>query len=78
MAYRKFVDRAGRSWEVRDLSRAEWTFEPLRGNDEPARRVRAPGYQNDPYELSDRELQALLDSASGSPTRPSADSLFKD
>lgn len=78
MAYRKFVDRDRRPWEVRDRSRAEWSFEPLRGNDRSARRVRAPGYQDDPFELSESELQGLLDSAAEAREGPSPDSLFRD
>ena len=63
MSYRKFVDRAGLAWQIRQRSRREWTFEPDGGNPGPARTVRAPGYQDDPFELSNEELQRLLDSA---------------
>jgi len=62
---RKFVDREGRPWTIRDRSRWEWRFEPESGNPGPARVVRAPGHQDDPFELSNDELQRLLDSAPG-------------
>lgn len=63
MSYRRFVDRRGQSWTVRDRSRWDWHFEPEPGNPETARSVRAPAYQDDPFELSQEELQKLLDSA---------------
>jgi hypothetical protein len=65
MAYRRFVDRSGDAWEIRDRSRWDWTFEPVGGNAAAARTARAPGYQDDPFELSDSELQKLLDAATG-------------
>lgn len=77
MSYRKFVDRSGHAWQIRDRSRWEWSFEPDGGNPGPARVVRAPTYQDDPFELSTEELQQLLDSA-GSPSRPRAPNPFKD
>jgi len=77
MAYRRFVDRSGAAWEVRDRSRWDWTFEPVGGNPAAARTARAPGYQDDPFELSDAELQRLLDAARSS-SGPGAPSPFKD
>jgi len=77
MSYRKFVDREGRVWSVRDRSRWDWHFEPGGGNPGPTRVARAPGHQDDPFELSNEELQRLLDSAPGS-TRPRAPNPFKD
>ena len=71
MSYRKLVDRDGQAWQIRDRSRWEWTFEPDGGNPGPARTVRAPTYQEDPFELSAEELQSLLDSARSS-SRPRA------
>jgi len=68
MGYRKFTDRDGRSWEIRDHSRSEWMFEPLPGNPEGRTAVSPPGYDNDPFELSNEELQRLLD-ATGGPTQ---------
>ncbi len=77
MSYRKFVDRSGNAWSVRDRSRWEWHFEPEGGNPGPTRVARAPGHQDDPFELSNEELQRLLDSAPGS-TRSRAPNPFKD
>ena len=65
MSYRKFIDRSGCAWSVRERSRWEWHFEPEGGNPGPTRVVRAPGHQDDPFELSNDELQRLLDSAPG-------------
>ncbi len=68
MGYRKFTDRDGRSWEIRDRSRSEWRVEPLPGNPGGRTAVSPPGYDNDPFELSNEELQGLLD-ATGGPTQ---------
>lgn len=77
MSYRRFVDRAGLVWQVRERSRREWCFEPDGGNPGPARTVRSPGYQDDPFELSTEELQRLLDSARPS-SGPRAPNPFGD
>lgn len=63
MSYREFVDRAGNGWTIRTRSRWEWHFEPRKGNPRPTHAAKAPGYQEDPFELSQEELQRLLDSA---------------
>jgi hypothetical protein len=63
MGYRKFTDRDGNAWEVRDHSQSEWMFVPLPGNPVERTAVPAPGYDNDPFELSKEELQKLLDAA---------------
>ena len=64
MSHRKFSDRGGSRWEIRVSSRAEWTFEPLPGNPNPACRVRPPLYAgDDPFELSEQELQTIFGSA---------------
>ena len=64
MSHRKFSDRRGNRWEVRVSSRAEWTFEPMPGNPHPPRRVRPPLYAgDDPFELSEQELQTIFGSA---------------
>ncbi len=78
MGYRKFTDRDGRSWEIRDHSRSEWMFEPLPGNPEGRTAVSPPGYDNDPFELSNEELQTLLDAAGGPTQRHSRESPFLD
>jgi len=77
MGFRTFVDRDGHAWEVRDRSRTAWEFEPIRGNPDPRRTVRPPGYERDPFELSERELQRLLDGATG-PRGRQAPSPFQD
>ena len=61
MANRKFKDRDGRDWEVRDRSSSEWILEPILDNPLRQRRVKPPRYEEDPFELTDRELQRLLD-----------------
>jgi hypothetical protein len=70
MGYRKFVDRDGNQWEVRDLSRAAWEFVPIAGNRERAHSVPAPTYESDPFELSLEELQKLLDEVAADRARP--------
>lgn len=67
MAYRKFQDRNGNGWEVRTESRQRWRFEPLRGSDEKPRMVTPPLYAEDPFELSEQELQKMLDEARPAP-----------
>jgi hypothetical protein len=61
VGYRRFVDREGHAWEVRDESRSSWRFAPLAGNPGPPRTVTPPGYENDPFEMSDEEMQRLFD-----------------
>jgi hypothetical protein len=61
MGYRKFVDRDGNEWEVRDLSKTGWELVPIASNRQPARSVPVPTYEADPFELSEQELQKLLD-----------------
>lgn len=78
MSYRRFVDREGRSWEVRDRSRSRWEFHPISGNTSSAVPVSAPTYESDPYELSDQELQKLLDQELGRPARSASKSPFID
>ena len=65
MAYRNFVDRDGRTWEIRDRTRANWTFHPVPGNMASPIDVPSPNYENDPFELSIEELQKMLDGAGG-------------
>lgn len=77
MGYRRFTDRDGRQWEVRDRSSSEWVFEPVGGNPDGPRRVRPPTYQSDPFELSDEELQTLLGDGGTTRWRP-AKPPFKD
>ncbi len=77
MAFRKFVDREGNEWQVRQRSRSEWDLEPAGMNPGRARTVASPGYEKDPYELSKEELQSLLD-RSAPPKRRDAKSPFGD
>ena len=65
MGYRRFVDRDGRPWDVHDETDSEWAFIPQPGNPMDRTIVPAPGYNNDPFELSNEELQKLLDAAGG-------------
>ena len=77
MGYHRFTDREGRQWEVRDHSSAEWVLEPVGGNPGARVRVRPPTYQSDPFELSEEELQSLIDD-SGTPRSRPTKSPFKD
>ncbi|MGH7626965.1 MAG: hypothetical protein ACREOJ_16815 [Gemmatimonadaceae bacterium] len=61
MSYRKFVDGAGKNWDVRDRSHAEWIFEPGEDNPGGPRRITPPSYESDPFELTDQDLRRLLD-----------------
>jgi hypothetical protein len=65
MGYRRFTDRDGATWEVRDVSRSEWEFVPTSAAAGRSVRVRAPTYESDPFELSTDECQRLLDSEHG-------------
>lgn len=77
MGFRRFTDSQGRQWEIRPRTRDEWSLDPHGDNPERPRTVRSPGYEKDPYELSQEELQRLLDSSSAGPAR-SARNPFKD
>ncbi len=63
MGYRRFVDRDGRAWDVYDETDSAWAFIPQPGNPLDRTTVPAPEYDNDPFELSNEELQKLLDAA---------------
>lgn len=81
MGYRRFTDREGHVWEIRDLSDVTWEFEPVSQPGERTERVAAPGHQKDPFDLSVEELQRLLDAVRGAaPPRSSGarKSPFKD
>jgi len=77
MGHRRFTDRDGRQWEVRPRTKAEWELEPIGDNPERGRTVASPGYEKDPYELSQEELQRLFDQ-SRAPAQRSVKSPFKD
>ncbi len=61
MGYRRFTDRDGETWEVRDVSSGEWALIAVSTTGGRTVRVRAPGYESDPFELSVEELQRMLD-----------------
>jgi hypothetical protein len=77
MSYRRFVDREGVTWEVRDRSTSEWELQCVSHPGRAAVRVSAPGYERDPFELSIEELQRLLD-RHGPGRSPPRKSPFKD
>lgn len=77
MGYRRFDDRDGEVWEVRDSSGSEWELQPVSGDVRPIS-VPSPGYEADPFELSVEELQRLLDTARGVSGRSPRKSPFKD
>lgn len=60
MSHRRFADEEGRRWEIREEAGGAWRFRPVSGNPEPDRRGRPPLYATDPFELSERELRAIL------------------
>lgn len=78
MGYRKFSDRDGDGWEVRDESDRRWVFRPLRGNDKIETRVHPPSGADDPFELSTEELQKLLDGGQPAQGRSRPPSPFRD
>ncbi|MGE0352146.1 MAG: hypothetical protein AB7I33_03575 [Gemmatimonadales bacterium] len=78
MAYRRFTDQQGNEWEVQDRSRSEWEFHPVSGNPGRNLSVRPPGYETDPFELSEEELQRLMGEADGPGRSRPAKSPFAD
>ncbi len=61
MSHRKFADRDGTRWAVCVSSKHEWRFEPVPGNPRAPRHARPPLYAgDDPFELSEHELQTIL------------------
>jgi hypothetical protein len=77
VGYRRFTDPEGNEWEVRDFSKWHGSFIPSRttGQIYPDR---SAGYESDPFEMSEEELQRLLgrSGAPGAPVLPSR--RFKD
>lgn len=69
MGFRRFTDRDKLTWEIRPAGRGEWEFSPVGENTARPRTVQAPGYETDPYELSQEELQRLLDGSGATPVR---------
>lgn len=59
---RKFTDRTGQPWMVaREHGRSELVFRPVEGGHGDERTAPLPTHTQDPFELSDEELQSLLD-----------------
>jgi hypothetical protein len=61
---RKFTDRSGQPWVVeREHGRHELVFRPAHGGqgDERVAPLPSHSHSQDPYELSDSELQRYLD-----------------
>ena len=69
MGFRKFIDRDKQQWEIRDVSRSRWEFAPAGENRLTVRSFEPPGYETDPYELSQEELQQLFDASAAAPER---------
>ena len=69
MGFRRFTDRDKQEWEVRNVSRLAWEFSPAGDNPGRSRTVEPPGYEQDPYELSQEELQRLFDQSRAAPER---------
>lgn len=78
MSLRKFKDASGGLWQVKVRSRREWLLEPLPGNPDTPRTVEPPLYAEDPFELSEQELQRILAGAGEGPARSDRPSPFKD
>ena len=78
MGYRRFTDTEGNEWEVRDFSKTAWELHPVPGNPGRITRVDPPGYESDPFEMSEEELQRLLGRAGGSGRSRPSKSPFKD
>ena len=78
MGYRRFTDPQGFEWEVRDLSRSSWEFHPVAENPGRIIPIDPPGYEADPFELSEEELQRLLGKPGGPGRSGPAKSPFRD
>lgn len=69
MSHRRFVDGEGRSWVVKVVTKGRWQFEAGADHGAPPRVGSPPLYAGeDPFELSEEELRAILSDAR--PTRP--------
>ena len=76
---RKFTDRSGRGWVVeREHGRHELVFRPVHGEQGDEQVVPLPSHSHsqDPYELSDAELQRLMDRARPRYRKPKGPSPF--
>jgi len=78
VSYRRFFDREGERWEVRAVSKSDWRFDPVAGPPSRPRRGAPPLYAgDDPFELSQEDLQRILEAASPMAAAPKK-SPFKD
>ena len=74
---RKFNDRTGQPWTVlREHGRSELVFRPVNGGQGEERTAPLPTHTQDPLELSDQELQRLLDRARPRYRKPKGPSPF--
>ena len=64
---RRFEDARGDGWEIRPQADYKWHFVPLEDNDGIRKIGTPPPETDDPFDLSEKELQRLLDS--GIPTQ---------
>ena len=69
MSFRRFTDRDRQDWEIRPVSSSVWELSPAGENTGRPRTVPAPGYEKDPWEMSQEELQGLLDTSAAAPVR---------
>ena len=69
MSFRRFTDREKRDWEIRPFSGSVWELSPVGENTGRPRMVPAPGYEKDPWEMSQEELQRLIDTSTEPPVR---------
>lgn len=63
---RRFEDARGDGWEIHPQEDFKWQFLPLEGNDRIRKIVTPPPEVDDPFDLTEKELEQLLDS--GIPT----------
>ncbi|UCF18222.1 MAG: hypothetical protein JSU87_09670 [Gemmatimonadota bacterium] len=76
---RKFTDRSGTAWVVeREHGRHELVFRPVHGEqgDEKVAPLPSHSHNQDPYELSDSELQRFLDRATPRYRKPKGPTPF--
>jgi hypothetical protein len=76
---RKFTDRSGQAWIVeREHGRTELVFRFVHGEQSEERVAPLPSHRHtqDPYELSDSELQRMLDQARPRYQKPKGPSPF--
>lgn len=60
---RKFKDRTGQAWEVEvsPSSKREWVFRRVEGEQRDDRVAPAPSHADDPFEVSDAEMERLFE-----------------